>query len=118
MANMLFSSALQLVCFKEKHHGVSERTVVINQGQRAAACQVVHEVRADQLQRCCRGERFAAAAGALYQEIYRMLQHAACGGNVNQHDQLAFIHDAHGLHLLNHAVDQVWRLREVTHRGP
>ena len=41
---------LQLVCFIDEKDGVSEGTVVINQGQRAAARQVVHEVRADQLQ--------------------------------------------------------------------
>ena len=84
-----------------------ERTLVINQGQRATACQVVHEVRPDQLQGSRRGERFAAAAGALYQQIYRMLQHAACGGDVDQLDQLALVNDAHGLHLLNHSIHQV-----------
>ena len=51
---------LQLVRFIDEKDGVSEGTVVINQGQRAAARQVVHEVRADQLQRSCRRERFAA----------------------------------------------------------
>ena len=47
---------LQLVRFIDEKNGVSEGTVVINQGQRAAARQVVHEVRADQLQRTCRRE--------------------------------------------------------------
>jgi hypothetical protein len=47
-----------------------------------------------------------------------MLKYAARGGNVGQYDQLAFIDDAPVLHLLNHSINQVWRLREVTHRGP
>ena len=47
-----------------------------------------------------------------------MLKYATRGGDVGQHDQLAFVHDAHGLHLLNHTIHQVRRLREFTHRGP
>ena len=47
-----------------------------------------------------------------------MLKYAACGGNVSQHDQLAFVHDAHGLHLLHHSINQVWRLREFAHLWP
>ena len=50
---------LQLVRFTDEEDGVSEGTVVIDQGQRAAAGQVVHEVWADHLQRSClwRGQK-------------------------------------------------------------
>ena len=74
---------LHLVCFIDEKDGVSEGTVVINQGQRAAARQVVHELRAS-AQCLHRRERFtcaacafikgfAAAAGTLCQNIHRML---------------------------------------------
>ena len=74
MANMLFSSDCSWFASLMKSIGVSKGTFVINQGERAATRQVVHEVRADQLQRICRRERFAAAAGTLCQNIHRMIE--------------------------------------------
>ena len=109
---------LQLICFEEKHHRVSKWTSVVNQRQGAAARQLVHEVLTNQLQRMQRSERLTTAADALYQDVNWMLQHTAGGSDVGQYDELALIHDTHGLYLLNHTIHQVRCLRELTHRGP
>ena len=118
MANMLFLSACNWFGFMNEKYGVSEWTVIINQERR---CCLSGGSRSP-------GRPAPASVSAVNDlppllapftlEVHRMLEFAACGGDVGQHDKLTFVYDAHGLHLLNHTINQVWRLREVTHRGP